>query len=97
MGLNTKKCTIYEMKVYKLTTEDNKLTINKEYLSTLDKVKYTLKLNYSNDEYLTTTFTIPSGIINNPSIYDGINTYIIIDLLSSIIGLIIYQKITKKS
>lgn len=79
--------------------ENNELTLKKEYLSTLDKGTYTVKINLLDDEYLTQTFKISNNLINNPSTYDGITNYIIIAVASLIIiiGTIIYFKKTKRS
>lgn len=70
------------------------ITLKKDYLRTLTKGNYTLKVEYTDGGYASAVFTIPE---ENPPTYDGIINYILFGGISiiGIVGCIIYFKKTK--
>lgn len=65
------------------SVNNSKITLNKSYLSTLEKGQYTFKITYKNNTYNETTFEIKDSIIEeNPDTADKVIYYIILASLS---------------
>lgn len=82
-----------ELETDKYTKEEGStvITLKKEYLDTLKKGTYTLKVEYSDGGYASASFTVPE---KNPETFDGIMTYILLAGISliGITGSILYLK-----
>ena len=80
---------------YSVESGSTVITLSKKYLSTLTSGTYTLKVEYSDGGYSSTTFTIEENV---PNTFDGITSYIVLGLVSLIglIGVTIFMKKNKR-
>lgn len=80
---------------YTVSGERTSLTLNNNYLKSLEEGTYTVKVTYSNDKEVITTFKVVKAM-ENPNTFDGIINSIMLGGLS-VIGLVVGTiYITKK-